>query len=490
MTDQEHNHAPRHPQHLETDVVVLGGGAVGENAAGRVVQGGLEAILVEPSLIGGECSYWACMPSKALLRPGTTLHAAQSVAGSREAVTGTLDPRAVLKRRDSFTSHWDDSGQEDWVRDTGIGLVRGRGRLTGPRQVRVEYDDGGSVTISARRAVVLATGSVPAPPPLKGLEDIEYWGTREATSAQEVPPRLLVLGAGVAGTELAQAWARLGSKVTLLARHDVLEKYPEPARELVKAGLAEDGVDVRTSTVAEYVRPDGDGGVELGLGDGSVLTADRLLVATGRTPALANLGLEELGLDALLPNSGRPETDDSGLVHGTDWLYVVGDAAGKVLLTHQGKYEARAAGTAITARARGELSPAEAPAPWSRAASTADRSAVPQVVFTDPEVAMVGRTLEQARADGLNATETSLELSVAGSALHSDDYRGWAQMVVDEDRRVLVGVIFAGPDVSELLHAATIAVTGEVPLDRLWHAVPAYPTISEIWLRLLEKYGL
>lgn len=490
MTDQEHSPAPRHPQQLETDVVVLGGGAVGENAAGRVVQGGLEAILVEPSLIGGECSYWACMPSKALLRPGTALHAAQSVAGSREAVTGALDPRAVLKRRDSFTSHWDDSGQEDWVRDTGIGLVRGRGRLTGPREVRVEYDDGGSVTISARRAVVLATGSVPAPPPLQGLEDVDYWGTREATSAQEVPPRLIVLGGGVAGTELAQAWARLGSKVTLLARHDVLEKYPEPARELVKAGLAEDGVDVRTHTGAEYVRPAGDGGVELGLGDGSVLSADRLLVATGRTPALANLGLEELGLDALRPDAHRPETDDSGLVHGTDWLYVVGDAAGKVLLTHQGKYEARAAGTAIIARARGELPPSGAPEPWSRAAATADRTAVPQVVFTDPEVATVGRTLEQARADGINATETSLELSVAGSALHSDGYRGWAQMVVDEDRRVLVGVTFAGPDVSELLHAATIAVTGEVPLDRLWHAVPAYPTISEIWLRLLEKYGL
>ncbi|WP_104055814.1 MULTISPECIES: NAD(P)/FAD-dependent oxidoreductase [unclassified Arthrobacter] len=490
MTDQEHTPGTQRPQQLVTDVVVLGGGAVGENAAGRVVQGGLEAILVEPSLIGGECSYWACMPSKALLRPGTALHAARSVAGSREAVTGTLDARSVLERRDSFTSHWDDSGQEDWVRDTGIGLVRGRGRLTGPRQVRVEYDDGGSVTISARHAVVLATGSVPVPPPLKGLDNIEYWGTREATSAQEVPPRLIVLGGGVAGTELSQAWARLGSKVTLVARHDVLEKYPEPARELVKAGLAEDGVDIRTHTGTDYVRPGVGGGVELGLDDGSVLAADRLLVATGRTPALANLGLEDLGLDAVRPESVRLETDDSGLVDGTDWLYVVGDAAGKVLLTHQGKYEARAAGTAIAARARGELPPSEAPAPWSRAASTADHAAVPQVVFTDPELAMVGLTLEQARADGINASETSLELSVAGSALHSDNYRGWAQMVVDEDRRVLVGVTFAGPDVSELLHSATIAVTGEVPLDRLWHAVPAYPTISEIWLRLLEKYGL
>ena len=495
MTDQEHTPEAPRPRQLVTDVVVLGGGAVGENAAGRVIQGGLEAILVEPSLIGGECSYWACMPSKALLRPGTALHAAQSVAGSREAVTGTLKTQAVLERRNSFTSDWDDSGQEQWVRDTGIGLVRGHGQLAGPREVRVEYDDGGSLTISARLAVVLATGSVPTPPPLKGLEDIEHWGTREATSAQEVPPRLIVLGGGVAGTELAQAWARLGSTVTLVARHEVLEKFPEPARELVKAGLAEDGVDIRTHTGTDFVRRGADGGVELGLGDGSVLAADRLLIATGREPALAGLGLEEpalanAGLDAVRLDSGRLDSDDSGLVHGTDWLYAVGDAAGKVLLTHQGKYEARATGAAIVARSRGELAATGAPAPWSREAATADHTAVPQVVFTDPELAMVGRTLEQARADGINASETSLELSVAGSALHSDNYRGWAQMVVDEDRRVLVGVTFAGPDVSELLHAATIAVTGEVPLDRLWHAVPSYPTISEIWLRLLEKYGL
>ncbi|MDK1361471.1 NAD(P)/FAD-dependent oxidoreductase [Arthrobacter sp. zg-Y1219] len=469
----------------DTDVVVLGAGAVGENAAARVVQGGLDAILVEPALIGGECSYWACMPSKALLRPGTALHAARSVAGSREAVTGSLDARAVLDRRDSFTSHWNDSGQEEWVRDTGIGLVRGHGRLTGPREVSVRGDDGGMITIAARHAVVLATGSVPTPPPVKGLDQVEYWGTREATSAQEVPGRLIVLGGGVAGTELSQAWARLGSRVTLVARHDILDSYPEPARELVKAGLAADGVDVRTFTGTDFVRSAADGGVEMGLVDGSVLAADRLLVATGRAPALAHLGLEGLGFDAV-----RLDSDDTGLVNGSDWLYVVGDAAGKVLLTHQGKYEARAAGAAITARARGELAGTGAPPAWSREVSTANHVAVPQVVFTDPEIAMVGRTLEQARTDGINASETSLELSVAGSALHADDYRGWAQMVVDEDRKVLVGMTFAGPDVSELLHAATIAITGEVPLDRLWHAVPSYPTISEVWLRLLEKYGL
>lgn len=496
------------PERRETDVVVIGGGAVGENAADRVAQSGLAVVLVESALIGGECSYWACMPSKALLRPGTALKGAASVAGSRQAVTGTLDVQAVLERRNSFTSHWDDSKQEAWVRESGIGLLRGQALLTGPREVAVQLPDGGSVLLSARHAVVLATGSEPTPPPLEGLADVDYWGTREATSAQEIPQRLIVLGGGVAGTELAQAYARLGSSVTLVARSGLLGMYPGPARELVEAGLAGDGVEVRTHTGTAFVRSDGSGGVVLGLDDGTTLSADRLLVATGRAPALRGLGLEALGL----AGAGRPrlKSDDTGLVHGTDWLYAVGDAAGKVMLTHQGKYEARAAGAAIAARAAGGLpsgagndaagtdaagadgiaADGAVPAPWSRYTATADHTAVPQVVFTDPEIAMVGRTLEQALEDGVKATETSLKISVAGSALHSDGYDGWAQMVVDEDRGVLVGVTFAGPDVAELLHAATIAVAGEVPLDRLWHAVPAYPTISEVWLRLLEKYGL
>ena len=482
--------ANRRPERMETDVVVLGAGAVGENAAGRVVQGGLDAVLVEAALIGGECSYWACMPSKALLRPGTALHAAQSVAGSREAATGNLAVRAVLDRRDSFTSHWDDSSQAEWVAGAGIGLVRGRGRLTAPREVTVARDDGTTVTIAARRAVVLATGSHPIEPPVKGLDQVKYWGTREATSAQEVPARLIVLGGGVAGAELSQAWARLGSRVTLVVRHELLDMYPQPARELVKDGLVSDGVELRTFTSPDFVRGAAGGGVEMGLEDGTVLAADRLLVATGRAPALAHLGLAELGLAEPDADPVRLKSDDTGLVDGTDWLYVVGDAAGKVLLTHQGKYEARAAGAAIAARSRGELSPTDAPPAWSREASTANHFAVPQVVFTDPEIAMVGRTVDQAREDGINASETSLELSVAGSSLFADDYRGWAQMVVDEDRGVIVGMTFAGPGVSELLHAATIAITAEVPLQRLWHAVPSYPTISEIWLRLLEKYGL
>ncbi|MBG6178877.1 dihydrolipoyl dehydrogenase family protein [Arthrobacter sp. CAN_A1] len=464
------------------DVIVIGAGAVGENVADRVVQAGLSAALVEAELVGGECSYWACMPSKALLRPGTALKAASTVAGAREAVMGPLDIQQVLDRRNQFTSNWDDSSQADWVNASGITLVRGTARLTGERSVEVTHDDG-VIPLRARVAVVLATGSTPTIPPLAGLDDVTFWGTREATSAALVPSSLAVLGGGVAGAELAQAFARLGSKVTIIARGGLLSNYPKPAGELVRKGLEDDGVDVLTDTATESVRQSADGTVTVSLNGGETVTAEKLLVSTGRRPALAGLGLEELDLDP-----GKLVTDSSGRVQGADWLYAVGDAAGKVLLTHQGKYEARIAGSAIAARAAGTLG--DTVQDWSAYSATADQYAVPQAVFTDPEIAMAGRTLKQGQDAGLNVSETSLEIAVAGSALHSDGYQGWAQMVVDEDQKVLIGMTFAGPDVAEMLHSATIAIAGEVPLDRLWHAVPAYPTISEVWLRLLEQYGL
>lgn len=483
----------------EFDVIVIGAGAAGENAADRVMQGGLTAVLVEAELVGGECSYWACMPSKALLRPGTALHGAQAVPGASEAVTGTLDAAAVLKQRDSFTSHWQDAGQVEWVEGAGIELVRGRARLTGERTVRVAGLDGDDYALTARHAVVLASGSTPSQPPVEGLSEVEYWGTREATSAKEVPARLGVLGGGVAGTELAQAFARLGSAVTLVARSGLLRNFPTEAGELVAAGLRADGVELRLDTKTRSVRRNSDGSLTLLLDGGTpdggdTVTVDKLLVSTGRRPALDGLGLESVGLSA---DDGKPlaiRTDSTGLVadasgNGHDpWLYAVGDAAGKVLLTHQGKYEARATGAAIAARAKGELH--GNPEPWSRCAQTADEHAIPNVVFTDPELANVGRSLEQARKDGYNASSVELPIEVAGSSLHAPNYKGWAQLVVDEDRKVLLGATFAGPDVAELLHAATIAVVGEVPMDRLWHAVPSYPTVSEVWLRLLEKYGL
>lgn len=483
-----------HVVEREFDVIVIGAGAAGENVADRVVQGGLTAVLVEAELVGGECSYWACMPSKALLRPGTALHGAQAVPGASEAVTRTLDVAAVLKSRDAFTSKWQDDSQVTWVEESGIELIRGHGRITAPRAVEVAGLDGNSYVLTARHAVVLANGSTPDRPPIDGLSGVPYWGTREATSAKEIPERLAVLGGGVAGSELAQAFARLGSAVTLVARSGLLRNFPAEAAKLVAAGLRADGVEIRLNTKTQSVRENGDGSLTLTLGDGDTVSVDKLLVSTGRHPALEGLGLESVGLAA---GNGKPpalSADSTGLVHGAagsddgPWLYAVGDAAGNALLTHQGKYEARATGAAIAARAKGELK--GAPADWSRYAQTANKHAVPNVVFTDPELANVGRSVEQARKDGYNVSSVELPIAVAGSSLHAKNYEGWAQLVIDEDRKVLLGATFAGPDVAELLHAATIAVVGGVPLDRLWHAVPSYPTISEVWLRLLEKYGL
>lgn len=483
-----------HVVEREFDVIVIGAGAAGENVADRVVQGGLTAVLVEAELVGGECSYWACMPSKALLRPGTALHGAQTVPGASEAVTRTLDVAAVLKSRDSFTSKWQDDSQVQWVEDAGIELIRGHGWITAPRAVEVAGLDGNSYALTARHAVVLANGSTPNRPPIDGLSEVQYWGTREATSAKEIPERLAVLGGGVAGTELAQAFARLGSAVTLVARSGLLRNFPAEAAKLVAAGLRADGVEIRLDTGTRSVRENDDGSLTLTLDGGDTVTVDRLLVSTGRHPALEGLGLESVGLGATTGKAPTLSTDSTGLVHGaagsddSPWLYAVGDAAGNALLTHQGKYEARATGAAIAARAKGELT--GAPEAWSRCAQTANEHAVPNVVFTDPELANVGRSVEQARKDGYNVSSVELPIAVAGSSLHAKNYDGWAQLVIDEDRRVLLGATFAGPDVAELLHAATIAVVGQVPLDRLWHAVPSYPTISEVWLRLLEKYGL
>ncbi|GAA1773219.1 NAD(P)/FAD-dependent oxidoreductase [Pseudarthrobacter sulfonivorans] len=487
------------PQTLERefDVVIIGAGAVGENVADRAVQGGLTVVVIEAELVGGECSYWACMPSKALLRSGTALHGAQTVPGAEEAVTRTLDAAAVLKRRDYMTANWQDDGAVKWLEGAGIELIRGRGRLTGPLAVDVAGLDGNTYRLKARHAVVLATGSTPNRPPIKGLAELQVWGTREATSAKEIPERLAVLGGGVAGTELAQAFARLGADVTLVARSGLLASFPAEASSLVAAGLRADGVEIRLGTSAESIHENDDGTFTLTLrdrtaGEQGTVTADKVLVSTGRHPALEGLGLESVGFRAQDGQPLRLPTDSTGLVQGVEgtqpWLYAVGDAAGKNYFTHQGKYEARATGDAIAARAKGELE--GTPAAWSRYAQTANQHAVPSVVFTDPELAAVGRTLEQARKDGYNASSVELPIEVSGSSLHSEHYAGWAQLVVDEDRRVLLGATFAGPDVGELLHAATIAVVGEVPLDRLWHAVPSFPTISEVWLRLLEKYGL
>ncbi|MFI7344060.1 dihydrolipoyl dehydrogenase family protein [Streptomyces sp. NPDC050085] len=468
---------------LEYDVVVVGAGPVGENVADRVRAGGLSAAIVESELVGGECSYWACMPSKALLRPVIARADARRVPGLRQLVQGPLDAPAVLAHRDYYTSHWKDDGQVGWIESIGADLYRGHGRLDGPRRVTVTADDGTLTTLTARHAVAVCTGTRAALPDLPGLADAKPWTSREATSSDHVPGRLVVVGGGVVATEMATAWQALGSQVTVLVRGDGLLNRMEPfAGELVADALREAGADVRTGVSVKAVERNG-ATVTVTLGDGSAIEADEILIATGRAPRTDDIGLETVGLE---PGSWLT-VDDSLRVEDSDWLYAVGDANHRALLTHQGKYQARIAGAAITARASG--TPLLETDPWGAHAATADRAAVPQVVFTDPEAASAGLTLAEAEAAGHRVRAVDYDMAnVAGSGLYADGYTGRARMIVDLDREVLLGVTFVGPGVGELIHSATIAIAGEVPIDRLWHAVPAYPTVSEVWLRLLETY--
>jgi pyruvate/2-oxoglutarate dehydrogenase complex dihydrolipoamide dehydrogenase (E3) component len=463
------------------DVIVLGAGSTGENVADIAVRGGLSTVLVESELVGGECSYWACMPSKTLLRGSEVIAQARAVRGADAAVTGEQDVAATLARRDDITSHWDDAGQVRWVESAGIDLVRGHGRLAGEKRVVVTQPDGAELVLVARHAVAVCTGSRASVPPVEGLAEVRPWTSREATSAKEAPGRLLVLGGGYVGCEMATAWQQLGSSVTLLQHGDrLLPGLEAAAAEAVADSLRELGVEVRLGAEVRSARRAGDE-VVLATSDAE-FRGDEVLVATGRTANSDDLGLDTVGLEP----GGYLQVDESLRVPGVPWLYGVGDINGRKLLTHMGKYQARQAGNAIVARARGEQVDLT---DWSPFVATADRRATPSVVFTDPQIAAVGLTSAQAAEQGLPHRVVEYPIgSVAGARIFADGYTGTAIAVVDTEREVLLGVTFVGSGVAELLHSATIAVVAEVPISRLWHAVPSYPTISEVWLRLLETY--
>lgn len=479
----------------EYDIVVIGGGAVGENAAQYAIAGSdMSVVIIEHELLGGECSYWACMPSKALLTPSDVLAHAQNVPGVASVLSGDrVDVDATLARRETFTHGLDDSSQVGWAEGAGIEVLRGRARLSGVREVRV-----GERTVRARRAVVLATGSTAKIAPIDGLDVALPWTSRDATNVHEVPQRLAIIGGGVVACEAATWFASFGTEVTLLVRDNrLLRNVSEFAAQAVLDGLRSAGVRVLLKTSPTAVTRDapedtGYGWIHGGPvsikstqydGSSHLLEVDEVLAATGRTPSSDDLGLDTVGMTDLSLSDGFLPVDDSMRVVGVegDWLFAVGDVNGRALLTHQGKYQARVCGDVIAATARGDS------LDGARYVAASDHAAVPQVIFTRPEVASVGRSESELRESGLDVRRIELSMAVAGTAVQRDDDAGNAELLLDRHTGAVLAATFVGPSASTQLYPATIAVSAGLTLEQLWQAVPAYPTPSEVWLRLCEE---
>jgi pyruvate/2-oxoglutarate dehydrogenase complex dihydrolipoamide dehydrogenase (E3) component len=456
------------------DAIVLGAGPAGEVVAGKLADGGWKVAIVEKDLVGGECSFYACMPSKALLRPADVLGEARRVPGVPVDDDAELDPAAVLTRRDQAIhkdgagDEPDDSGQMPWLEERGIDLYRGAGRFVGDGRVAV-----GEETLVASRAVIVATGSGAAMPPLEGLDSIRAWNNRDATTAEKVPASMVVLGGGPVGSELSQAWASLGTKVTLVdaAPHLLGREEPFAGDEVAAALRGRFGVDVRLGAEVDSVRP-GSAGVIVELQDGGAVEGEELLVAIGRKPHTADLGLEEIGVET--DDDGFLEVDDRMRVGGREHLFAIGDVNGRALFTHVGKYQAWIVAENLLGR---------------EVAALAESLGSPRVTFTDPQVAAVGKTLAAAADAGIDARAIEVPTDGSpGASFQGKGTGGKSRLVVDQATDTIVGATFTGFETADLLQAATLAIVAEVPLARLRHVIAPYPTRSEVWLKLLEKW--
>jgi pyruvate/2-oxoglutarate dehydrogenase complex dihydrolipoamide dehydrogenase (E3) component len=432
-----------------------------------------------------------------MLRPAEAIYSALGISGAKEMVAkpgadgAMVNLQGMWARRDKYTDDWVDTPIVKMLEGAKITIVRGLGRLAGVKKVRLEstsFKEGG-VEVTAKYAVCVAGGSEPVMPPIPGLLESKPWTPRDATGSRVVPGHLIILGSGAVGTEMATAYRSYGAKVTLITTSaEVLPKMEPEAGKRVRENLVSRGVTVLVSTKITAVKRNSEG-IKVTLSTGGIISGTELLLAAGRKARTSDIGLETVGLGDLKGHA-LPVEDTMAVksVHG-EWLFAIGDANGRAMTTHMGKYQGRVAADNIIARVKGtEVTPKGEP--WNKYTAFADRTAISQVVFTDPIVAAVGLTLAEAKKAGRSVREVATPFKAPGAAYHEDRYSGWAQWVVDTQTNQLVGATFVGRDAGDLLHASTVAVAGGVPLDRLWHAIPGFPTLSEVYMDLMEACGL